>query len=179
MKTPAVFWMNDHEWREAHMALDTLFSKYDRDLEPVRRAAKGTLDHLEQLFPVFDEFSGRVCPECRINCCLSARVGFDLADLIFMHALAFVPPGHQLRGTYDETCRYLGNRGCVLSRKQRPFVCTWYYCAPMLDLFYQLPVRRQRHLTALMKNAQENRRDMEARFIRITSGTHVPEVHLI
>ena len=168
---PGISWIRDEDWQEAHQTLDLLFERYARVLEPAKEAARRIHDRLDRLSPVFDDFSARVCPECTAPCCRKARVGYDFKDLLLIHALDLTPPPHQLQRDDCEPCRYLGPAGCRLPRIIRPFICTWYYCAPMLDLLHELPPKRQRSVSALMTDIQKERNYIEEVFIRaVTEG---------
>ena len=162
---PGFFWGEDSRWREAHQTLDLLFARYDGELARVRTLARRAEEGLNVLFPMFDRFGEQVCPECTTVCCYEARVAFDFRDLLFIHALGLDPPPHQLRRNDQEHCRYLSRAGCRLARISRPFVCTWYYCAPMLELFYRMPSRTQRRMSAVMSGVQLDRKKMEKEFI--------------
>ena len=166
---PGFFWADQDDWHEAHQCLDMLFEKHGSGLDVVRDEAGRAGDKLQQLFPLFDDFCARVCPRCRAVCCLEARVAYDFKDILFLHALGLPPPPHQLRRHDGEHCRYFEPEGCRLERILRPFICTWYYCAPMIDLFRGLPARQQRRMSGLMMEVQEHRRRMEDEFIRRTS----------
>jgi hypothetical protein len=157
----------DSEWREAHETLAYLFKRRGAALDTVRYLARQIRQELQPLFELFDRLAPMCCPGCETVCCLVARVEFDFKDLLLLHALDLTPPPHQLHRHEDEHCRYLGPHGCGLPRLMRPFVCTWYFCAPMLELYRREPPRTQRFLSARMSAAQGNRREMETEFIRV------------
>lgn len=161
-------WADLRDWREAHGTLQVLFRIHDRRLNPLREAARQARGALEEIGPVLDRFARLTCPECRAVCCRMAQVAFDFKDLVWMHALDLDPPPHQLRRHDAEVCRYLGDHGCRLPRVVRPFICNWYLCAAMLDLYYALPPREQRRFSAGMSFVQQTRRFMEAELILVT-----------
>ena len=163
-------WAVQAEWLEANATLKSLFYMHGRSLEEVRQNAELARTNLESIFPVFERFTKVVCPDCQAVCCLKARVAYDFKDLLFIHALGLEPPPHQLRRNNDEHCRYLTEVGCSIPRLVRPFICNWYYCAPMLELYYQLPARAQRSLSNFMMNAQTHRNLMEDQFCRIVAS---------
>ena len=169
-------WATDETWREAHQTLDFLFGSYGSRMDPVREAARTAGQNLEILFPVFDRISGLVCPTCTKVCCLEARIAFDFRDILFIHALGLDIPPYQLRRSDEESCRYLGVTGCRLPRISRPFICTWYYCAPMLEHYYQFHAKEQRRLTRAMTGAQTCRKIMEECFIMIQTTDDRPYV---
>jgi hypothetical protein len=166
----SLFWADEASWDEVHTCLKRLGQTYGAELGIMRGAAFGMAMRLNLIFPVFDLFCEQVCVDCSGPCCLNALVAFDFADLLLMHALSLEIPPHQIRRHDNEHCRYLGPAGCTLERIRRPFVCTWYYCAPMLELLRERPAREQRRLTGLMSEAQAFRRTMENEFIRVTAG---------
>jgi hypothetical protein len=159
-------WADPPQWREANDTLAGLFARRGPDLDPVRRAAGRARSILEVLSDRFDRWTAVVCPSCRTICCQHARVAYGFRDLVFLHALNLCPPPLQLRDHDDAVCRYLGPQGCDIERIRRPFVCTWYYCGPMLDLYYDLRPREQRRLSGLMTDAQKYLGEMEDLFIR-------------
>ncbi|MBU2547741.1 MAG: hypothetical protein KKB20_04970 [Proteobacteria bacterium] len=173
MTLPSFFWATEREWRQAHETLAYLFDRYGPVADPVRLFAGQARQGLEVLFPMFDRFAEAVCPDCDSICCLKARVDYNFTDLVFMHALGLTPPPRQIREREDQPCRYLSPAGCTLPRILRPFVCTWYFCAPMLELYRRLPPRTQRMRSALMREVQRNRNDMEAEFMRIVTGRDI------
>ncbi len=166
---PGISWVIEKAWCEAHQTLGLLFKRYALALDPVKEAARRAEHNMNLLSPVFDDFSARVCPDCTAPCCRKARVGYDFKDLLLMHALDLTPPPHQLQRDDSEPCRYLGPTGCLLPRIIRPFICTWYYCAPMLELLREMPPKRQRHLSALMTGIQTERNYIEEVVIRVVT----------
>ena len=164
-------WSIQTQWEEANATLDYLFELHGPLLDEVRKNAGLARSNLEAIFPVMERYAQLVCPSCRAVCCLVARVAYDFRDLLFIHALNLTPPPHQLRRNDDEHCRYLTEVGCSLPRLVRPFVCNWYYCAPMLELFYQSPTRAQRRLSSLMSGAQLYRSQMEDQFCQLVADT--------
>nr|WP_319775871.1 hypothetical protein [uncultured Sphaerochaeta sp.] len=163
-------WADEEDWREAHRTLEQLFRIHDASLDRVREKAGLLRENLTSLFPMFDRFAEQVCPACQAPCCRAARVAYDFKDLLFLHAAGFDPPPHQLRRNDEEHCRYLGDSGCLLPRVLRPFICTWYYCAPMLELFRAMPPKKQRWASERMQTVQLGRVAMETEFIRVTVG---------
>ncbi|MEW6264046.1 MAG: hypothetical protein AB1641_13300 [Thermodesulfobacteriota bacterium] len=162
-----LFWADQEEWNEANRTLARLFDIHGSGLEKVRRLARRAEDSLLPVFDLMDEFSAQVCPACAAVCCQAASCAFEFTDLLFLHALSLAWPPHQLRRSDQEPCRYLGPVGCLLERPRRPFICTWYYCAPMLELYRQQPPRLQRTMSARLKEAQRLRMEMEKEFISL------------
>ena len=163
------FWAEEDDWRQAHNCLKLLFDQYGSALDPVREAALEVRTNLREHFVFFDRYGVAVCPGCREACCRHARAAFDFKDLLFMHSLGLSIPPHQTRRREDETCRYLDVHGCRLERIERPFICTWYYCAPLLDLLRHLPAETRQNLDHGMAAAKQARQRMEEVFIRTVS----------
>ncbi len=159
-----LFWARPEEWREANQTLAGLFRSHAGRLSSVLATAQRARAALEEIFPILDDYAAQTCPGCPAVCCREARVAFDFKDLIFLHANGLEPPPSQLRRYEDESCRYLGPEGCRLERLYRPFVCTWYLCAAMLEIHRLRPPRFQRRFAALVTEAQHCRRTSEDLF---------------
>ncbi|MFH1138730.1 MAG: hypothetical protein V1816_21850 [Pseudomonadota bacterium] len=166
-QAPGFSWAEHDDWLEVNETFGYLFRRHGERLGGVRAHARAALENLESWFELFNRYCRETCPSCRAACCREARVAYDFRDLLLIHALGLEPPPHQLRRHEEEHCRYLGPGGCGLPRVIRPFVCTWYLCQPLLDLYRRESPRFQREQSARMTTAQQNRNLMEEEFIRV------------
>lgn len=156
-------------WDEANRSIQYLLEKYESKITHIRAYARETAALLSGIFPVLSELCDNTCPFCPDTCCLSAKIWFDLKDLLFLHLNKFKIPDFQPLGGPDDTCRYLGPGGCRLHRRERPFICTWYLCPPQISLLR----KNQETENAFSTNIQlikTRRKQIEEEFIKITAG---------
>ncbi len=114
-------------------AIRELFRRSPGRLRAVRQAAVEAARLIEDISIVMERFTGAVCPDCTSVCCIQRHARFDRSDIIFMAALGSQVPEY-LPGPDDTLpCRFLGGRGCTRRRSERPWRCTWFFCAPLLD----------------------------------------------
>ncbi|MGD8369513.1 MAG: hypothetical protein PVG78_17885 [Desulfobacterales bacterium] len=96
--------------------------------ENLHRLGKALSERIAALTPVMEDLAAAACIRCPAPCCLAARIWFDAKDLLLLHLSDRPLPPGQTIATMTDRCRYLGPRGCRLSRLDRPWVCTWYLC---------------------------------------------------
>ncbi len=94
-------------------------------------AASLMLRTFDELSPFIEMHTARVCPHCPKVCCANKHGLPEKEDLIFFSAAGLQP--EPSAGPPDEICSLLAARGCLLPRARRPFRCTWYFCAPLLE----------------------------------------------
>ncbi len=121
-------WPTDRLWAEARAALGRSLVRNAARLGPARRHAEAIAHGLDRLADLFDELTPATCAVCPDPCCGHAKVWLDFKDLLFLHLIREPLPPHQLRRNLHEPCRYLGREGCRLTRRSRPWICTWYIC---------------------------------------------------
>jgi len=124
----SVPWSTDDLWAEAQASLRRSLAASAAQLAAARRQAAAVAHGLDCLADLFDQLAPATCAVCRDPCCRRAKVWLDFKDLLFLHLHGEPRPPHQLRRNLHESCRYLGRRGCRLSRLARPWICTWYIC---------------------------------------------------
>lgn len=156
-------WQKPSEFRAAVDSLARLDMNSGRDLDPVRAFAVEINGLIRRMSGDLDRICRITCPGCRNNCCERATIFYDFKDLLYLY---FGPDDLPHRQIYREAgrCIHLGDRGCVLPRDRRPFVCTWYFC----------PAQKQDpgfgRLNGIVREIKALREDMEDGFCRITSG---------
>jgi hypothetical protein len=99
---------------------------------------------------MLDPLLGRGCATCRGRCCNLGRdhAYQDAATLEgYMHRHPCERPRHILEDylsrmpnrTYEESCVYHTETGCVLPREMRAPICNEFYCAELRDFQRQFP----------------------------------------
>ena len=90
-------------------------------------------DLIEAVGAEIERYTGKVCGSCANVCCINRHSRHDRSDIIFLTALGNEVPEDLSRRDETAPCRFLGSRGCVLERYQRPYRCTWFFCSSLLD----------------------------------------------
>lgn len=105
----------------------------------------------EDVSPIIEAFTSRVCPGCRRVCCIDRHGTHEDADLAFLEAAGEGPPEDPPKGDDTEPCRHLDPGGCTIPRWQRPYRCTWYFCAALLEAMPAEDPRAYRRLVAALE----------------------------
>ncbi len=167
---PGPPWLEQSEWRAANATVSFLLDRYRRQASGLEKTAVLLREQLRSIFPVLDEMCAMSCAWCPDHCCLSARIWWDLRDLVFLHLNGREIPALQPIGLNEEhPCRYLGPRGCRLDRLDRPWICTWYLCPQQKAYLNHTAPRRLAVLQAQIADIQNGRKQLETDFIRLTS----------
>jgi len=114
-------------------SIRSLFSDQGDALAEVSRSALQAESLIETISPLIEAYTSKACPECTSVCCINRHSRFDLSDVIFMSALGKDIPVEDPGIADVAPCRFLGMRGCGRKRSERPYRCTWFFCAPLLE----------------------------------------------
>ncbi len=121
-------WSTERLWWEIQEAFHLSLHHAADKISQARQHAKSIAHELDLLADWFEQLAGTTCRICEDPCCRHAKVWLDFRDLLFIHLHQEVLPPRQLRGNLREPCRYLGDQGCSLPQRSRPWICTWYIC---------------------------------------------------
>jgi len=131
--------------------IKAFFSEYRERLAPVFECSKELISAFAKLDPLIQSYTERVCPYCGTVCCAN-RFGFpEFADIVDFLAMGLSIPEYDLDVDEKAICQFIGEKGCVLSRPQRPYRCTWYFCDPLL---VQIEIGPARHYRNFIKDVQ-------------------------
>jgi hypothetical protein len=156
--------MSPSAWREAVKAIECELSELDQ--EKVQKSMHHITWGIEWLDPIMDRYCGETCPACDDPCCTGHKVFFNQADLLYLTALkSKIPPG-QTRSRPTQACRYLGAKGCRLSRFHRPYVCVWFLCDAQMELLNCEPNDFQRHFIGTLQKIRMHRLALESLYER-------------
>ena len=164
-----MFWDVPGDWREVQISIDHHLSVYagrSGVLVEVAGAIAGKIDSLES---VLDNLCERTCPDCREPCCVRATVRYDFRDLVFLHFLWKGLPVGQPSAVAGKACSCLGDKGCVIPRMVRPFMCTWYLCPAQMALVRAAEAGSEAFLVGWLREIQECRKALERGFLQIVS----------
>jgi hypothetical protein len=126
-------WGEPGKWAEIQKRIAAALQSDKSQAENLRRLGKTLSDRIAALTPTMEELAAATCSRCPAPCCLSAKIWFDLKDLLVLHLSRGALPVAQTIANMTDRCRYIGPRGCRLERKERPWICTWYLCPTQRD----------------------------------------------
>ncbi len=129
---PRLDYKNQEAFCSIIEGLKDLFLNNRSIIEPVLEKAPAYQKALGKLDPLIQSYTARVCPYCGTVCCAN-KFGFpEFADVVVFLALGLDVPRYDLDVDEEAICQFIGEKGCVLPRIQRPYRCTWYFCDPLL-----------------------------------------------
>ncbi len=144
-KNPRKFWKQIKE-------LERFFSNHKEDLSQVIENVPALRAAFDKLDPLIQSYTAKVCPYCGTVCCAN-KFGFpEFADVVCFLAMDLDIPRYDLDVDEEAICQFIGEKGCVLPRIQRPYRCTWYFCDPLL---VQLEIGPARHYRSFVADLQE------------------------
>jgi len=100
---------------------------------------------------------------------LKATVWTDFKDLLFLGLAGENFPPAQLIKSPSDTCRYLGQKGCILPRIKRPWNCTLYLCPTQNRILRRESSKVQKKFNQAVQAIKTGRKKMGNEFIRITT----------
>jgi hypothetical protein len=132
-RIPPIPWQQAGELEEVSIFFHTIDRVHGLALGPVRDLAREIRDRLKDLSRRIHALCALTCRDCRDVCCRRATIWYDFRDLLYLHFAGDGLPEQQIKkvggGEGNAAgCFHLTDRGCRLSRSERPFVCTWYLC---------------------------------------------------
>jgi len=121
-------WIHPVEWNEMLQFTQQMCDK----LGNVRGEVMEHIDTIVTLYQELDVSLSRLCdatcPSCTDVCCTIATVWYDQRDILTYHLATGDLPNKQVSRDGTGICCHLGDKGCMLPRLERPFICTWYIC---------------------------------------------------
>lgn len=123
--------IDSKEW--CHILKTLSQAVHSLDSQKMRIARKVSLSIAEAILEL-DHFMeilcAGTCPLCNDICCHARNVFYNEVDLLFLVVYGKFYPPSQTRSSPDQKfCFYWRqNRGCIIHRLYRPYVCTWFIC---------------------------------------------------
>ncbi|RUM88969.1 MAG: hypothetical protein DSZ23_03835 [Thermodesulfatator sp.] len=156
-KRPEDFWKKIHYLRN-------FFSEHADKLEKVRQKALVMKQCYDDFDPFIEYYTSRVCPYCGTVCCAN-KFGFpEFADIITFLSLGLTIPAYNLNVDGEAICQFIGDKGCVLPRIQRPYRCTWYFCDPLMVQIDIGPAKKYRKFIKDVQDLSRTRGDIMREF---------------
>ena len=157
------------QWKQAHQSLSFHLRRHPNAWTKLFGVAVDLETRLQALFPVLDNLCLNTCPRCPEPCCLTAKVWFDFKDLLFLHLARKPIPLNPPLSVLEDTCRYLGHRGCMLPRSSRPWICTWYLCPTQTAILRKSNSPQSNSFNRSIHKIKMLRQALEEEFIRIVT----------
>ncbi len=159
-KTPENFWKTIEY-------LEEFFSIHNDSLTDVIASAQAMKRCFDEFDPFIQHYTSRVCPYCGTVCCAN-KFGFpEFADIISFLALGLQVPDYDLDVDEDAICQFIGEKGCILPRLQRPYRCTWYFCDPLMAQIDIGPIKHYRQFIQGVQDLSRTRGDVMRAFLPV------------
>ena len=159
-------WATDALWIEVNKSIRHLVVHRSDDLKKAGVIAHSILDEMTGIFPEMDRLCVATCPSCKEPCCGVATLWFDFRDLIFLHLNDIPIAKAQPLNHYGAHCRYLGARGCILRREERPWICTYYLCPSQTYLLRRKNRKIYKEYDGKLEAIKNKRKALEDEFVR-------------
>jgi hypothetical protein len=155
-------WRDGQRWKRAA----ELLAIWLKDNTPVavslRRQSETVRSGIGAVDPFIEQMTTVVCHECREVCCRWENCRYDATDLVHLVTLGIAAPVYS-EGLPDQgPCRYLASWGCIMTRTERPFRCTWHFCGALVSHMAQKPQKAVRSFSIRFQEIQAIRQEMMA-----------------
>lgn len=120
-------------------------------MSKIESAAEKMKQLLIDLSPMIEEYTARVCPDCRDVCCKQRHGIMNEQDMRCASALKSPLPVYDPGRPLDGACQFMGPYGCENPRWLRPWRCTSYFCEALLAAMNDGPQKKSRRVSALIQ----------------------------
>jgi len=173
-QTTQIPWQNQKEWQALTPFFDTIKKVHHKDLNPLYQRAETLRKLFKSLSLPMDDLCAATCINCLDICCKKATIWFDFKDLLYLYFTFGRLPGAQISKNEDTTghrqCCNCSPTGCLLSRLERPFVCTWYICPDQKQILMSGDNVKGKVFMATINRIKGLRTEMESQFCRLSAG---------
>ncbi|MDT8379423.1 MAG: hypothetical protein RQ739_11070 [Desulfotignum sp.] len=165
-------WQMAEDWNQVLLSFKAVENKCKDTLTDLLCIAKKIQKNYEMISEPMESLCACTCVNCEDVCCMRATIWFDFKDLLYIYFATGKFPGSQIKKitlkNQIRTCGSLTQKGCILSRKERPFVCTWYLCPTQKEYLKQYYPKRLLDFEQISMNIKELRKKIEEEFISIS-----------
>ena len=156
----------DRFWKTIRFLQDFFSAHLDR-LDTVLEKAGLMKRCFDDFDPFIQHYTSEVCPYCGTVCCAN-KFGFpEFADIVSFLSLGLPVPSYDLNVDEEAICQFIGEKGCVLPRIQRPYRCTWYFCDPLMIQIDIGPAKHYRKFIQDVQDLSQARGDLMREFFPI------------
>jgi len=165
-------WCSAEEWNQVVLSIKRVDGLYGGKLDRVYDTAIKIRQKFEELSGPTGEICSHTCVYCEDVCCVRATIWYDLKDLLYIYFGLNTFPESQiikkLKGNRQRICCHLSEKGCMLSRIERPFVCTWYFCSVQKKYLALHHYKTKESVDKILMDIKDLRNKMEKEFIRVS-----------
>ena len=168
-------WSNQEEWDQVLLSIKQVERSNPAALIDLHKMAVKIRGLYESLSESIAAICSHTCTGCQDICCVRASIWFDFKDLLYIYFGLDQFPRFQIRKIslegQNKACRHLTKKGCVLSRIERPFVCTWYFCSSQKKYLTKCPDNMKEKIDQVLLEIKDLRKRMEEQFIFSVAGS--------
>lgn len=132
--------------------LKAFFDHNCRGVPAIREKAARFKAAFDRLDPFIQSYTSEVCPYCGTVCCAMRHGIPEFADIVGFLSMGVNVPAYDLTRDLGGRCQFMSDTGCSLSRIERPYRCTWYFCDPLLK---QIEIGPASHYRRFIKDVEE------------------------
>ncbi len=173
-QTTRIPWQNEKEWQALTPFFDTIKKVHHKDFNPLYQRAETIRQLFKSLSRPMDDLCALTCINCRDICCKKATIWFDFKDLLYLYFAFDKLPGAQISKNKDHNdhcqCCNFSTTGCLLSRLERPFVCTWYLCPEQKHILMSGDDVKGEVFMETINRIKGLRTEMESQFCWLSAG---------
>jgi len=164
-------WQTAEDWHQVLLSLKAVEKKGKDKLPALFCIAKKIQKNYEMISEPMESLCACTCVNCEDICCMRATIWFDFKDLLYIYFATGKFPESQIKKitlkNQIRTCGCLTKKGCILSRTERPFVCTWYLCPAQKEYLRQYHPERLHHFEQTLLTIKGLRNQMGEKFVCI------------
>lgn len=168
-------WQTLVEWKQIQLSFKAVSDRHtsksgsDEKIFQIKQLAGKIRKEYHFLSAPINQICDITCKQCHDICCLKATIWYDFKDLLYLYFGQERFPESQIykiKTGEQAGCCNLAATGCFRTRFERPFVCTWYFCAEQKALLsHENPLLKAR-VDASLARIKDFRNQMEELFIR-------------
>ena len=164
-------WKSPEVWSHFCQSMVHTVSHHRAGLEEARQLAVQVGEKFDEINDAIDSVCKETCSFCRDICCKRATVWYDFKDMLYIYLHSGQFPQAQITKNGDLSCCNLTSSGCILPRRIRPFICTWYICPSQTAVLSgRVGEELKASILSPVKEIQALRNRLEDTFIKTVLG---------
>lgn len=144
-----------------------MFESHRSALAPVRKLASDVASCIERIDPFIQRHTASVCPHCQKVCCIHKHSYQEYEDIIYLRAIGEKIPSREHDIPDSDPCRFLNEQGCSIKRRVRPYRCTWYFCASLIEHMQSVSAAEYRRFVGSLAEITNKREAMLSLFAEV------------